>query len=218
MKLSEGIKHIGKPYEIPNSTRLKFPSFFKELGLKKGVEIGTYKAEYTVEFAKEGLEIYTVDPWIISRDYTNPRGQARLGFQYEHSKRVLTPYPNAHVIRKTSMDAVEDFPDESLDFVYIDGNHIFKNVAEDLWEWSRKVRKGGIVAGHDYLPPTPHRPFSVCHVRPVLDAFVEIYEIKNYWITSGRTNILNNPRDLWKSWFWFKDYKDWPFVNRNYMK
>jgi hypothetical protein len=107
---------------------------------------------------------------------------------------------------------------EKLDFVYIDGNHIFKNVAEDLWEWSRKVRKGGIVAGHEYLPPTPHRPPSVCHVRPVLDAFVEVYEIKNYWVTSGRTNLLNNPKDLWKSWFWFKDYRNWPFVSRNYMK
>jgi len=218
MKLSEGIKHKGCPYEVPDSTRLEFPEFFKSLGYKKGIEIGTYKAEYTVEFAKAGLEIYTVDPWMIYRDYSNPKGQARLDFQYEHSCRVLKPYPNAHVIRATSMDALSEFEDGSLDFVYIDGNHIFKNVAEDLWEWSRKVRKGGIVAGHDYLDPQPGRPFSVCHVRPLLNAFIEIYDIKNYWVTSGRKQETGVARDLWKSWFWFKDYEDWPFVNKNYMK
>ena len=48
------------------------------------------------------------------------------------------------------MDAVEDFEDNSLDFVFIDGAHDFKNVAMDICEWAKKVRPGGIVYGHDY--------------------------------------------------------------------
>jgi hypothetical protein len=39
------------------------------------------------------------------------------------------------------MDALNDFEDDSLDFVYIDGNHEFPYVAEDLFHWSKKVRK-----------------------------------------------------------------------------
>ncbi len=49
------------------------------------------------------------------------------------------------------MDALEDFEDNSLDFVYIDGDHNFKHISEDIYEWTKKVRSGGIVSGHDYL-------------------------------------------------------------------
>jgi hypothetical protein len=43
-----------------------------------------------------------------------------------------------------------DFDDESLDFVYIDANHRPDFVREDIREWTKKVKKGGIVSGHDY--------------------------------------------------------------------
>jgi predicted O-methyltransferase YrrM len=49
------------------------------------------------------------------------------------------------------MEAVKDFKDESLDFVFIDGNHQYSYVLEDITEWSKKVRSGGIVSGHDYF-------------------------------------------------------------------
>lgn len=49
------------------------------------------------------------------------------------------------------MDVVKQFKDESLDFVYIDGNHSFQHVVNDLCEWEKKVKVGGIVAGHDYI-------------------------------------------------------------------
>ena len=49
------------------------------------------------------------------------------------------------------MDAVKDFKDESLDFVYIDANHGYESTKEDIREWSKKVKKGGIVSGHDYV-------------------------------------------------------------------
>ena len=48
------------------------------------------------------------------------------------------------------MDAVKDFADKSLDFVFIDGHHGYDYIKEDIREWSKKVRKGGIVSGHDY--------------------------------------------------------------------
>ena len=48
------------------------------------------------------------------------------------------------------MDAVVDVADESLDFVFIDADHKYVSVCEDIREWSKKVRIGGIVSGHDY--------------------------------------------------------------------
>ncbi|MBI4137317.1 hypothetical protein HY469_04610, partial [Candidatus Roizmanbacteria bacterium] len=120
MKLTDGLKFKGRPFEIPDAGRDDLPEFFKERGCKVGAEIGVYKGEFSEKLARVGLKLYAIDPWRIYKGYGNPRGQKRLDFQYEHAKRVLTPYPNCTIIRKTSMEAIEDFKDESLDFVYID--------------------------------------------------------------------------------------------------
>jgi SAM-dependent methyltransferase len=48
------------------------------------------------------------------------------------------------------MEAVLDFPYESIDFVYIDGSHEFDYIMCDIIEWGRRVKKGGIISGHDY--------------------------------------------------------------------
>src|SRR6266496_4362330 len=45
---------------------------------------------------------------------------------------------------------VKYFNDNSLDFVFIDGNHSYDYVLEDITEWTKKVKPGGIIAGHDY--------------------------------------------------------------------
>jgi hypothetical protein len=39
---------------------------------------------------------------------------------------------------------------EPLDFVYIDGDHSYEGVLRDIHAWTPHVRKGGIIAGHDY--------------------------------------------------------------------
>ena len=53
--------------------------------------------------------------------------------------------------RKLSLDAVNAFLDASLDFVYIDANHEFSVVLQDIRAWFAKVKPDGILAGHDYL-------------------------------------------------------------------
>ena len=62
MKLIDAIKHKGRPFEIPNCKRKDLPEFFVELGFNKGVEIGVYRSDFTRCFAREGLNIYGVDP------------------------------------------------------------------------------------------------------------------------------------------------------------
>ena len=54
------------------------------------------------------------------------------------------------VIRKYSAEAAGQIEDESLDFVYIDANHSYENVLQDLTLWGRKVRPGRYIIGHDY--------------------------------------------------------------------
>ena len=42
------------------------------------------------------------------------------------------------------------FPDESLDWVYIDADHAYEGVKRDLEAYFRVVKPGGFIAGDDY--------------------------------------------------------------------
>jgi hypothetical protein len=55
------------------------------------------------------------------------------------------------MIRANSQKASEIFQDESLDFVYIDANHAYDFVVDDINYWYSKVKKGGYLWGHDYI-------------------------------------------------------------------
>jgi predicted O-methyltransferase YrrM len=55
----------------------------------------------------------------------------------------------------TTNEAVKLFDDESLDAVFIDADHSYEAVKLDIQNWMPKVRRGGILAGHDYVPSWP---------------------------------------------------------------
>ena len=115
-----------------------------------GAEIGVERAVFAKEIMKSAKELYLVDPWKSYKGYRDHVSQDKLdGFFKEAQERMQ--HKNCTFIRKFSMDAVKDFPDESLDFVYIDANHDYENCKNDIREWSKKVKKGGIIAGHDYI-------------------------------------------------------------------
>ena len=55
MDLIEGIKHKGRPFEIPDCSRDNLPKFFKQMGYKAGAEIGVYMGAFSEKFCKAGL-------------------------------------------------------------------------------------------------------------------------------------------------------------------
>lgn len=207
MEIIEGLKHQGRPFTIPDSCRDDLPKFFVEMGYKVGAEIGVYKGEFTEKFCREGLTMYGVDPWAPFRGQGRTQAlRERQDFLYGHAQRVLDTYIKANtctLIRKPSMEAVRDFKNESLDFVYIDGDHRFRYVAEDIYEWIWKVKKGGIIAGHDYFRTDPRARNIICHVGPVVDAYVKAFGVQNFYLVGGRGSSKD---DKWQSWFWIKDW------------
>jgi predicted O-methyltransferase YrrM len=50
----------------------------------------------------------------------------------------------------TSEEAAKQFPDESIDFVFIDGDHSYEGCAKDIDLWYPKLKEGGLLSGHDY--------------------------------------------------------------------
>ena len=199
VRLSDGIKMEGRPAVIKDCHRDTLPEFLASMGYKVGAEIGVYKGAYTCKFLEAGLEMFAVDPWIA---FT---GQGRSQHKQEVQDEIfgiameaLNPYVKTgqcHVIRETSVEAVKNFKPGSLDFVYIDGCHEFPHVAHDLYEWSKVVRPGGVMSGHDYFNTSPIAQNVLCHVRAAVDAYTELYDIKNWW-------IFGNPK--YYSWMWIK--------------
>jgi hypothetical protein len=204
MKLIDALQQNGRPFEIPDCSRDDLPQFFVDMGFTTGAEIGVYKGEFSVKLAQAGLKLFAVDPWKVYKDFDHEKGQKRLDFLYEHSKRALNPYPNATIIRKTSLEAIEDIPDESLDFVYIDANHEFRYIAEDLVEWTKKVRSGGVVSGHDYFFLKTGTGAQIWHVAHVLRAYLASYGIENYYVLGSKETKPNEKRDKWRSWMFLK--------------
>ena len=203
MKLSEGIKNKGKPFIIPDCPRAKLPEFFKEQDYKVGAEVGVFEGMFTEKFCRAGLKMYAIDPWLpyvgTGRTFRQPGVQDMV---YETAKERLTGL-NCEIIKKYSMDAVKDFKNESLDFVYLDGDHRFRYIAEDLAEWVTKIRKGGIVSGHDYYNTRPGARNVMCQVKAVLDAYLEAFGIESFYLIGGAKNYQDS-YDKYYSWLFLR--------------
>jgi len=219
MKIIDGIKQKGTGIDIPGTSRNDLPEFFIQMGFKTGVEVGVYKAEFTEKFAQAGLNIFGIDPWRAYGHYpTNVFSSAgkrfktlqdRQDFLYKHSQGVMAPYQNAALIRRTSIEALREFVDGSLDFVYVDGNHAFKYVVEDIWEWSKKIKKGGVISGHDYHigTPPPTMDLDCGHVKYAVEGYTQAFSLTNWYLIGDqdkpkRASMGKN----WRSWFWFKTW------------
>ena len=133
------IKEIGK--EFPNG---------------KGVEVGTFKGEFSKEIMEnwEG-SLYMVDVWrpLSNEEYldSSNHGNHETQIYGEAINNIKGFEDRAVMVRATSEIASDMFEDNSLDFVYIDANHAYDYVVQDIELWYPKVKEGGYLCGHDYI-------------------------------------------------------------------
>jgi predicted O-methyltransferase YrrM len=117
----------------------------------KAVEIGSYSGEGTVVIAKFFKEVLAVDPWLNGYDINDRASQqCPMKFVFEAFQERTSPLGNILYSRGKSLDALQFFMDGELDLVYIDGDHRYEGVLADLKGWRKKLKEGGIMAGHDW--------------------------------------------------------------------
>lgn len=181
------IPQVGLPYIGRKGTRNTLASLFAEVGFNHGAEIGVYRGEFSEVLCKanSNLKLICVDNWTV---YLPTHRQSSADAAFRMTQNRLAPY-GVEIKRMDSMDAVKEIPEQSLDFVYIDADHEFDGVMPDLIEWSKRVRPGGIVSGHDYFH------FRQCEVPQAVDAYTRAHNIHQWYITRQ-----DNPQ----SWFWVK--------------
>jgi len=179
--------------------RLDLPIFLRSLNLTgKGVEVGVFKGEYSdVILRKSKLRLlYSVDPW---REFGKDEYVDILNVSEEEQYKAylitvkkLSKYKNrSRVLRTTSEEAVKQFKDGELDFVYIDAQHSYEACKEDLAFWWPKLKTGGIFSGHDYV--TGDFPEGKFGVKSAVDEFAQKCKLS--------VNVIN---DSWPTWYVLK--------------
>jgi len=147
-----------------------------------GVEIGVCEALNAFNYLRtiENIELtYLIDSYGYYEQDGNPRDFSH----YEKiAKRRVAPFgKRVKFIKKKSEDAIDMFEDASLDFVYIDGDHSYAAVKNDIKLYYPKVKAGGIFGGDDFCIKFPG-------VAKAVLEFVEEYNLelhganRDWWI------------------------------------
>ena len=161
-------------------------------------EIGTWKghsASIIGNLIKPYGHLYCIDHWL---------GDGHSGFGKEAlSKDIFAIFKKnmielelwdiVHPMYMNSISASEVFADNILDMVFIDGEHIYERVKEDILGWYPKLKLDGIMCGHDWDNPEHYGGH-----RGVTEAIEELlgedYEVKGacIWVH------IKNRRRIWQ--------------------
>lgn len=194
----------GSPKVIPGMFRGGMYQLFNKLGFKVGAEVGVFRGRNARSMFREipGLKLYGIEPYDDQPSSTRHKNVPR----YERNRKSTDERlagQNFTLIEKFSEIAVQDIPYDSLDFVYIDGDHSYDYAMLDIILWTRRVRPGGIVSGHDYIGPGDYNHAFDINVKEAVDDYIRIHKINSWYITD-KTGAINKS-DKCPSWFFVKN-------------
>lgn len=136
-----------------------------DLATKRGVgaEVGVHLGEFSstiLTIARPTL-LYLIDPWKYFPDPAHK--EAMYGGERDIQKDMDGRYEGVlkkfhreissgvvKVYREFSVEAARLIGHEELDYVYIDADHSYEGVSQDLKSFFPKVKKGGLIFGDDY--------------------------------------------------------------------
>lgn len=162
------------PYCTKRGTRDTLGDIYNALSFKRGAEIGVRAGAYSKIICSKVKDVkyFCIDPWTKHNSITDEQQTIYLS----HAKETLKDF-NVTFMKMKSLDALQHFEDGSLDFVFIDGDHLFDFVMMDIIQWSRKVKRHGLVAVHDYC--NCYR----CGIIKAVDAYVYCHRIDPWFVT-----------------------------------
>ena len=187
---------FSRDVRIPH--RNDFPYLLNYLGLAgEGAEVGTCKGIYAERIlqAWHGKMLHCIDPWYdftadgtyVDRDNVT---QSEQDDRYAATQRRLAKFRGRHHLhRLTSADGSTLFGNRELDFVYIDAQHHYEAVCQDLECWFTKVRPGGMLAGHDYLD------------GQLLQGQYGVKRAVDEWAAARDLTVLVSEEPEFRSWF-----------------
>lgn len=121
-----------------------------------GAEIGVCLAASTELFVKNVPNIkkyYAIDNYPSYTDWNGADfNEERQALMKQYAIDVLKPYKEKiEFVYENSSDFADSIENESLDFIFIDGDHSYEGFTKDLNNYFPKVKKGGIISGDDII-------------------------------------------------------------------
>ncbi len=116
-----------------------------------GVEIGCRAGVNAVQILRRlpVSKVFLIDPFVPYYDRSAYTTEQQICFLNEFNKN-LKPFNGCfEFVQDFSYNCVDRIPDD-LDFVYIDGGHMYDEVMKDISLYFPKVRVGGVIGGHDW--------------------------------------------------------------------
>mgnify|MGYP001428920517 FL=1 len=167
----------------------------KNIGVELGVAEGSFS--YQMMESKKFKYFYGIDSYDMFQHDNN---------EYIKAKKKLSNFENYKLIRKKFNDSLDDFQDNSLDFIYIDGfAHEGSDAGKALIQWIKKLKIGGICAGDDY-----HRKWPL--VKMIVDDVVSQLNLELN-ITNKK---INEKYSEFPSWFFVKKEEKNITLSKNY--
>uniref|UniRef100_A0A6M3JDY1 Putative methyltransferase n=1 Tax=viral metagenome TaxID=1070528 RepID=A0A6M3JDY1_9ZZZZ len=139
-------------------------------------EIGVLRGENAREILSEWNEVetlYLIDNFCCGWN------------EFETAKKIIYPWEDRCIWKiQDSVEAINDIEDDLLDCVYIDGDHSYEGVKRDILASWKKLKIGGVLAGHDYQK----RWKSLEGAVKAVDEFVAENKLELWSATTGSSS------------------------------
>jgi len=167
--------------------------------LKNFCEIGVYKAELSVQLLKDFSfeSFYLIDPWRKLTNWNKPFNHNDKLFKniYKNVLKSLEPYGSQTIIlRGTTSEVINKIENNSLDGVYIDGDHTLRGIVLDLHYALPKIKEGGFLIGDDLRKNIwQHgRDYSPTLIYPYVVYFAEAHNLPIFLLDFNQFLIIND--------------------------
>lgn len=151
-------KQINNILKNSNNRYELWSNFITDNKLKHIAEIGVYKGNFAASVLKECSCIknyYMIDPWKNLNDWNKPANHDNIifdSFYKETLNKTGFAKEKTIILRGKTTEVINQIEDESIDLVYIDGDHTLKGITIDLINIWNKIKPGGFIAGDDFSP------------------------------------------------------------------
>jgi hypothetical protein len=135
-------------------SRNDFGNLFNILGYTgNGAEIGVQEGAFASVIRSEWKgHLFLIDCWESQHEgYYDSANHLPHEHFYEKVKSLFGHDEKTEIVKAYSPQAANDFPDGFFDWVYIDANHSYDACLADIRGWYPKVRRGGMLCGHDFV-------------------------------------------------------------------
>lgn len=174
------------------------PDFLIETGLNNNLcELGVFEGAGIKTLVKSNPKLLIgIDLWQDDNNWavTDGMTQSKMDENYREALQLLELYPAVQYIKDYTTNCADKFEDEYFDFIYVDADHSYEGCEADLINWWPKVKRGGILSGHDYFEAASKYKFGVIQA-------VDEFRINN---SISDVDFYVTPEEYAPSWFIIK--------------